>query len=55
MRRYDILTLFPGFFEGPLSESILKRARQQGVVEITVHDLRAYAYDRHAIVDDRPY
>ncbi|MGH7429347.1 MAG: tRNA (guanosine(37)-N1)-methyltransferase TrmD, partial [Candidatus Methylomirabilaceae bacterium] len=34
---------------------ILKRARQQGIVEITVHDLRAYAYDRHAIVDDRPY
>ncbi|MGH7370078.1 MAG: tRNA (guanosine(37)-N1)-methyltransferase TrmD [Candidatus Methylomirabilaceae bacterium] len=55
MRRYDILTLFPGFFEGPLSESILKRARQQGIVEITVHDLRAYTYDRHAIVDDRPY
>ncbi|PTL36170.1 tRNA (guanosine(37)-N1)-methyltransferase TrmD [Candidatus Methylomirabilis limnetica] len=55
MRRYDILTLFPGFFQGPLSESILKRAQQRGIVQIAVHDLRNYAHDRHAIVDDRPY
>ncbi|MBI2882658.1 MAG: tRNA (guanosine(37)-N1)-methyltransferase TrmD [Candidatus Methylomirabilis oxyfera] len=55
MRRYDILTLFPGFFQGPLSESILKRAQQRGIVQIAVHDLRSYAHDRHAIVDDRPY
>ncbi|HZY31060.1 MAG TPA: tRNA (guanosine(37)-N1)-methyltransferase TrmD [Candidatus Methylomirabilis sp.] len=55
MRRYDILTLFPGFFQGPLSESILKRAQERGMVEIVVHDLRAFAHDRHAIVDDRPY
>ncbi|MDD5560419.1 tRNA (guanosine(37)-N1)-methyltransferase TrmD [Candidatus Methylomirabilis sp.] len=55
MRQYDILTLFPGFFQGPLSESILKRAQQRGFAQITVHDLRSYAHDRHAIVDDRPY
>ncbi|PWB47196.1 MAG: tRNA (guanosine(37)-N1)-methyltransferase TrmD [Candidatus Methylomirabilota bacterium] len=55
MRRYDILTLFPGFFQGPLSESILKRAQQRSIVQITVHDLRSYAHDRHAVVDDRPY
>ncbi|MDE2180065.1 MAG: tRNA (guanosine(37)-N1)-methyltransferase TrmD [candidate division NC10 bacterium] len=55
MSRYDILTLFPGFFQGPLSESILKRAQQRGIVRITVHDLRSYARDRHAVVDDRPY
>ncbi|HWR21687.1 MAG TPA: tRNA (guanosine(37)-N1)-methyltransferase TrmD [Verrucomicrobiae bacterium] len=55
MRRYDILTLFPGFFQGPLSESILKRAQQRGIVQITIHDLRSYAHDRHTIVDDRPY
>src|SRR5574337_753001 len=54
-RRYDILTLFPGFFQGPFSESILKRAQQRGFAQITVHDLRSYAHDRHAIVDDRPY
>ncbi|MBZ0158997.1 tRNA (guanosine(37)-N1)-methyltransferase TrmD [Candidatus Methylomirabilis sp.] len=55
MRQYDVLTLFPGFFQGPLSESILKRAQQHGIVRIAVHDLRSYAHDRHAVVDDRPY
>ncbi len=51
----DILTLFPEMFQGPLSESILKRAQQKGVVEIKIHDLREFALDRHQTADDRPY
>lgn len=53
--RVDILTLFPGYFSGPLDESLLGRARQAGVLEVTAHDLRAWAVDRHRTVDDVPY
>lgn len=53
--RFDILTLFPGMFAGPLDESILKRARDEGLIEVAVHDLRAWATDRHRTVDDYPF
>ena len=53
--RFDILTLFPGMFAGPLDESILKRARDEGLIEVAVHDLRAWTTDRHRTVDDYPF
>ena len=52
---FDIITAFPGMFEGPLSHSIVRRARDKGLVEIRVHDLRAYATGRHRKIDDIPY
>ncbi len=52
---FDILTLFPGIFTGPLDESILKRARETGLVQIRVHNLRDFTHDKHRVVDDRPY
>src|SRR5437867_10023524 len=51
----DILTLFPRIFEGPLDESILKRARDAGLVQIRVHNLRDFTHDKHRVVDDKPY
>jgi tRNA (guanine37-N1)-methyltransferase len=53
--RIDIFTLFPEMVSAPLSESILKRARQQGIVEIEVHDIRNWTTDRHHTADDTPY
>ena len=53
--RIDVLTLFPGYFDGPLSESLLGRARAAGLLDITVHDVRSWATDRHRTVDDVPY
>jgi tRNA (guanine37-N1)-methyltransferase len=53
--RFDILTLFPGMFTGPLTESILKRAQQAGLVDIHLHPIRDYATDRHRTTDDTPY
>ena len=50
--RIDILTLFPGMFEGPLSESIIKRAQDAGTVEIHTHDIRNFSTDKHKRVDD---
>ncbi|MFT3739257.1 MAG: tRNA (guanosine(37)-N1)-methyltransferase TrmD [Breznakibacter sp.] len=53
--RIDILTLFPDMFEGPLSESIIKRARERGLVEIVFHNIRDYSTDKHKRVDDYPF
>ncbi len=53
--RFDILTIFPEFFRGPLEYGILRRARQAGLVQVEVHDLRRWAHDRHRTVDDRPF
>jgi len=53
--RVDVLTLFPGMFAGPLDESIIKRAREAGLLNLQIHNLRAYAHDRHKTVDDRPF
>jgi len=53
--QFDVVTAFPGIIEGPLSFSILRRARDAGIVEVRVHDLRDHATDRHHKVDDTPY
>jgi len=53
--RFDVVTLFPGMFAGPLEESIIKRARERGIVSIYLHNLRDYATDRHHTTDDTPY
>lgn len=53
--KFDIITLFPEMFVGPLSESILKRAQEKGTIEINCHNLRDYAEDKHKTVDDTPY
>lgn len=53
--RIDVLTLFPGMFQGPLTESILQRAREQGILEIALHDLRDFGIGTHKQVDDAPY
>jgi len=53
--RIDVLTLFPAMFAGPLDESIIKRARQAGILNLAIHKLRDYAHDRHKTVDDRPF
>lgn len=53
--RFDIFTLFPQMFQGPFSESIIKRAIEAGLLEIHLHDIRAYTTDKHHITDDYPY
>src|SRR5690242_2222458 len=53
--KIDVLTLFPAMFAGPLDESIIKRARDAGLLDLKVHNLRDYAHDRHRTVDDRPF
>jgi tRNA (guanine37-N1)-methyltransferase len=53
--RFDILTLFPEMFSGPLTESIIKRAIQAGLIDVALHDIRDYATDRHRTADDAPY
>ena len=53
--RIDILTLFPEMFQGPLDASIVARAREQGLVEIALHNIRDWAFDKHRRVDDEPY
>ena len=53
--KIDILTIFPDFFRGPLDYGIVRRAREAGLAGIEVHDLRAFAHDRHRTVDDRPF
>ena len=53
--RIDILTGLPKLLESPLQESILRRAQQKGIVEIQIHDLRAYTHDKHRTIDDAPF
>ncbi|KMP11066.1 tRNA (guanine-N1)-methyltransferase [Candidatus Nitromaritima sp. SCGC AAA799-C22] len=53
--RFDIITIFPGMFESPFGESLLKRARDEGLLDITLHDLRDYTLDKHRKVDDYPF
>jgi len=53
--RIDLLTIFPGFFEGPLATSLVGAAQEQGLLDARVHDLRDWATDRHRSVDDAPY
>lgn len=53
--RFDILTIFPDFFFGPLNHGVLSRAISTGAVKVATHDLRAFTHDRHRTVDDRPF
>jgi tRNA (guanine37-N1)-methyltransferase len=53
--RFDIVTIFPDFFRGPLEHGIVRRAREAELVTINIHDLRAFTHDRHRTVDDRPF
>ncbi len=53
--RFDVLTLFPGLFDGFLDESILKRAIAKGLVDVHRHDIRNWAEGKHNQVDDRPF
>lgn len=53
--RIDILSLFPGMFDGPFSHSIIKRAIDRDLLSIDLHDIRDYTYDKHHTADDYPY
>jgi tRNA (guanine37-N1)-methyltransferase len=53
--KFEILTIFPDFFRGPLDYGIVRRAREAGLIEIGIHDLRTFTHDRHRTVDDRPF
>ena len=53
--RFEIVTIFPGFFASFFENGILRRALAEGLVEVGVHDLRAFTHDRHRTVDDRPF
>jgi tRNA (guanine37-N1)-methyltransferase len=53
--RIDILTLFPSFFDSPLNESIVKRAREAAVLDIRVHNIRDWAEGKHRVCDDYPF
>jgi tRNA (guanine37-N1)-methyltransferase len=53
--RFDIVTIFPGFFAGFFEHGIVSRAQKEGLVSIETHDLRAFTHDRHRTVDDRPF
>ncbi|MFI5056800.1 MAG: tRNA (guanosine(37)-N1)-methyltransferase TrmD [Candidatus Acidiferrales bacterium] len=53
--RFDVITIFPEFFTGPFEHGIVRRARETGIVEIHVQDLRVFTKDRHKTVDDRPF
>ncbi|MBX6755372.1 tRNA (guanosine(37)-N1)-methyltransferase TrmD [Thermorudis peleae] len=53
--RFDVFTIFPGMFSGPLSESILRRAQERGLVSVHLHNIRDWTTDKHRSVDDEPY
>jgi len=53
--QFDIITIFPEFFAGPLDYGIVRRAREMRLADVRVHDLRAFTHDRHRTVDDRPF
>lgn len=52
---FHILTIFPDFFNGPFTHGVLAKASEAGIIEIRVHNLRNWAFDRHKTVDDRPF
>ncbi len=53
--KFHIVTIFPEFFRGPFEHGVIQKAREAGLIEIRVHDLRTWTYDRHRTVDDRPF
>ena len=52
---FHVLTIFPEFFAGPFAHGVVKRAQDAGLLDIRIHDLRGYTFDRHRTVDDRPF
>jgi tRNA (guanine-N1)-methyltransferase len=52
---FDIITIFPEFFTGPLSHGMVFQAQKRGLIDIRIHDLRDFTTDRHKTVDDRPF
>src|SRR6201985_3680219 len=53
--RFDLVTIFPEFFAGPLQHGIVRRAQETGLISVNVQDLREFTKDRHRTVDDRPF
>ena len=53
--RFEIITIFPGFFAGIFEHGIVRRAQAEGLVSVKTHDLREFTHDRHRTVDDRPF
>ncbi len=53
--RFDVITIFPEYFVGPFEHGVIGRARATGSLQIQIHDLRHWTYDRHKTVDDRPF
>ena len=53
--KFHIVTIFPEFFQGPFEHGVVQKAREAGLIEIHVHDLRTWTRDRHRTVDDRPF
>ena len=53
--RFDLITIFPEFFAGPLQHGIVRRAQETGLISVNVQDLREFTKDRHRTVDDRPF
>jgi tRNA (guanine37-N1)-methyltransferase len=52
---FHVLTIFPEFFQGPFKHGVIQRARESGALEIRIHNLRDWTFDRHKTVDDRPF
>src|ERR1700745_2184510 len=53
--RFDLITIFPEFFAGPLEHGIVRKARESSLIEINIQDLRVFTKDKHRTVDDRPF
>ncbi len=53
--KFDVVTIFPEFFKGPFDFGVIRRGRENGLIEVAVHDLRSFTSDRHRTVDDRPF
>ena len=53
--KFHLLTIFPEFFRGPFEHGVVARAQKKGIVDIVIHDLRKWTFDRHKSVDDRPF
>jgi tRNA (guanine37-N1)-methyltransferase len=52
---FHIVTIFPEFFRGPFDYGVVSKAREAGLLDIRIHDLRNWTFDRHKTVDDRPF
>jgi tRNA (guanine37-N1)-methyltransferase len=52
---FHVLTIFPEFFEGPFAHGVVSRAKEAGILDIRIHNLRDWTFDRHKSVDDRPF